>query len=258
MMRSPIPIYDCHGHLGAHPDFPAYKNDPEEMIRVMDLLNIETLAVTSIRACCNDCPRGNAEVDAVLGRYPGRFRGYITVNPSPEGEALRELERWSGFHRPPLIKLHPDLQKYRVDEARCNPIWDYASQSGAVVLVHTWDSDPNCGPLLFPPIARAFPRASIILGHSGVTWRGYHQAIEAALASPNLFLDISGSQSHRTIIEEMVRRVGSSRILFGSDMPYLEAAVSLGRVLTAKIADADKQMILRDNFRRLLREEKPV
>ena len=46
-MRSPVPIFDCHGHLGTHPDFPAWKQASEDMLQVMDLLNIEVLAITS-------------------------------------------------------------------------------------------------------------------------------------------------------------------------------------------------------------------
>ena len=254
-MRSPIPIFDCHGHLGVHPDFPAYKHTAEEMLEVMDLLNIEVLAITSTRACYTDCPRGNAEVDQALRKYPQRFRGYITVNPRPPGEGLRELERWSHFHRPPLIKFHPDLHKYPVNGEAYQPLWDFAHQTRGVVLVHTWESDPNCGPLMLAPIGRSYPHARIVVGHSGVTWRGYEQALEAAEAAPNTYLDITGSQSHRTMLERMVARVGADRILFGSDLPYLEAAMAIGRVLSAKISDQDREKIFRKNFMTLIEED---
>lgn len=251
-MRSPVPIVDCHGHIGVRPDFPAYKTEPSEMVAVMDLLNIEKLAVTSTLACYNDCPRGNAEVAEVLRQFPDRFLGYVTVNPNPAGQALEQLKRYVSFHTPPLIKMHPDLHKYPVHGPNYRPIWDYANQTHAIVLVHTWDSDPNCGPLLLRPIAEEFPNARILLGHAGVTWRGYLQSIEVARQTPNTFLDITGSQSHRTILEYCVNALGPERVLFGSDLPFLEAAVSLGRVLTARISDDAKRAILRDNFLRLL------
>jgi len=251
-VRSPIAIADCHGHLGTHPDFPSYKAEPEEMIAVMDHLNIELLAITSTLACYNDCPRGNAEVAPVIEKYPDRFLGYITVNPNPPGQAVAELEKWSHFHSPPLIKFHPGLHKYPVTGKHYQPIWEYANATGAVVLVHTWDSDPNCGPLLFPAIARAHPHARILLGHSGVTWRGYLQAIEAAESADNLFLDLSGSQNHRLILEHCVQRLGAERILFGSDLPFLEAAMTIGRVLTSNISDTAKEQILRTNFLRMV------
>jgi predicted TIM-barrel fold metal-dependent hydrolase len=254
-VKSPVPIADCHGHLGVHPDFPAYKSSAEEMVRVMDLLNIKILAIASMRGCYTDCVEGNREVAEALRKFPRRFRGYVTVNPYPEGEAVKELERWSGFHTPPLIKLHPYLHHYPVHGRAYWPTWDYANQTGALVLVHTWDSDPDCSPLLVLDVAREFPRARILLGHCGVTWRGTMQALEVAGQTENTFLDIAGSQGHRTVLETMAGRVGPERILFGSDMPYLEAAASVGRVWTARISDAAKEAILRKNFLRLLGEE---
>lgn len=257
-MKSPVPICDCHGHFGVHPDFPAYAQTAEDLVAVMDLLGIELLAVTSTLACYSDCRRGNEEVAALLEKYPRRFRGYVTVNPNPPGEAIAELKRWRAFHTPPLIKLHPDLHQYPVHGPNCQPIWEYADQTRAIVLVHTWDSDPNCGPLLLAPIARQFPQARIILGHAGVTWRGYEQAVEAARSAPNLYLDISGSQSHRTVIEWAASRVGAERILFGSDLPYLEAATSLGRMLAARLTPEEKERIMRTNFLCLLEERGTV
>ncbi len=251
-MRSPVPIADCHGHLGLHQDFPAYKVGPDEMIQVMDLLNIEFVAVSSTLAISNDCPRGNAEVEAVLQRYPERFRGYAAVNPNAPAEALEQLHSFTHFHQPPLIKLHPDVNKYPVNGPNYRGVWDYANQTHAIVLVHTWVSDPNCGPLLLLPVAREFPRVRILLGHSGVTWKGYEQALEVAQSAPNTFLDIAGSQSHRTILEHCVARIGAERLLFGSDIPYLEAAMAVGRVLTARLSDEQKEMILRTNFVRIL------
>jgi uncharacterized protein len=252
-MKSPVPIADCHGHVGVHPDFPACKVSPGEMLEVMDLLNIEILAITSTLACYNDVPRGNAEIAAVLKQHPGRFLGYITVNPNPPGQALEQLQRYSFFHNPPLIKLHPDLGKYPVTGANLRPVWDYAHQTRAIVLVHTWDSDPNCGPLLLERIAREYPRARILLGHAGVTSEGYDKALEVARAAENVFLDISGSQSYRLILEHCIAQIGAERILFGSDMPYLEASVPLGRVMTARISDRDRELIFRENLLRLLK-----
>lgn len=254
MMRSPIPVLDSHGHLRLGVKFP-YKTEPEQMLEVMDSLNIEALAVTASLACWNDCPTGNCEVDQVLRKFGARFRGYITVNPRVPGEALHELERWNHFHSPPLIKIHPSAHQYPVNGPNYAPIWDYANQTGAVVLVHTWDSHPQCSPLLFPAIGRAYPRANILMGHSGVTWRGYEQAQEAAAVAPNLYLELSGSQRNRTMLARCVNRLGAERIVFGSDMPALDPAGTLADVFSAKITDSDKEKILRYNFQRLLGED---
>lgn len=251
MMRSPIPVLDAHGHLRLRVRFP-YKTEPEQMLEVMDALNIESLAVTASLSCWNDAPSGNAEVDDVLRRFGSRFLGYITVNPNVHREPIRELERWKHFHTPPLIKIHPGVHQCPVTSPRYAEVWDYANQTGATVLVHTWDSHATCGPLMFPGIAKAHPHANILLGHSGVTWRGYEQAQEAAAAAPNLYLELSGSQRNRTMLERCVNRLGSERIVYGSDMPALDPAGTLADVFSAHIADSDKENILRYNFQRLL------
>lgn len=253
MIRSPIPVADAHAHIRTQVSFPL-QSEPEDMLAVMDSLNIEFAAVTSSLANRNDVQQGNAIVADVLRRYPSRFRGYVSVNPHVAGEALRELESWAGFHKPPLIKLHPSVQEYPIDGPKYAPIWDYANQTRAVVLVHTWESSPYCGPLRFPPIARAYPRARILLGHSGVTWRGYEQAMEAATTVPNLYLELCGSQRHRIVIARSVERVGTERVLYGSDMPFLEASATLADVICSAVSDESKELILRHNFLRLLEE----
>lgn len=253
MIRSPIPVADSHAHIRADVSFPL-KSEPEEMLAVMDSLNIELAAVTSSLANRNDVFLGNAKVNEVLRRYPTRFRGYVSVSPHVPGEALRELEQWAGFHNPPLIKLHPGVQEYPIAGPKYTPIWDYANEMEAVVLVHTWESSPYCSPLHFSRIGRDFPRTRILLGHSGVTWRGYEQAMEAASDVPNLYLELCGSQRHRTVIARCVERVGATRVLYGSDMPFLEGSSTLADVICAAISDEAKELILRNNFLRLIRE----
>jgi predicted TIM-barrel fold metal-dependent hydrolase len=54
------------------------------------------------------------------------------------------------------------------------------------------------------------------------------------------------------ILERSVESVGAERVLFGSDLPFLEAAMTMAHVLTARISDAAKEAILRSNFLRLL------
>jgi len=54
------------------------------------------------------------------------------------------------------------------------------------------------------------------------------------------------------MIGEAVRGVGADRVLFGSDMPYLEPAVSLGKVLGAKIGEEEMEAILYGNAEAVL------
>jgi len=247
-----VPIFDCHGHFGSWLDFRVYQNSAAEMLAVMDLIGIDRLAISSLDACYCDQRRGNDETYAVAAAHPGRLLAYTVINPNFPELVEEELARWPKQAPRPLIKLHPYLHRYAVTGPNYRAMWEFADRTSAVVLTHTWESDPTCGPLLFEPLARQYPGARIILGHSGVTRKGYAEAIQAARACENLFLDTTGSQSHEGIVEYCVEQVGGHRLLFGSDLPFLEAAVGIGRIAFSRLPDGQKEAVLGLNFKRLI------
>jgi predicted TIM-barrel fold metal-dependent hydrolase len=52
-------------------------------------------------------------------------------------------------------------------------------------------------------------------------------------------------------LERLVRELGDDRVLFGTDMPYLNAGGQIGKVLLARLDDSVKKKILAENSRRL-------
>ncbi len=53
-------------------------------------------------------------------------------------------------------------------------------------------------------------------------------------------------------IEEVCKRFGAHRLLFGTGLPITEAGPSIAQITYAEIPDEDKQLIAGDNLRRLL------
>ncbi len=53
-------------------------------------------------------------------------------------------------------------------------------------------------------------------------------------------------------IEEICRRFGARRLLFGTGLPFTEAGPSIAQITYAEISDADKRSIAGDNLRKLL------
>jgi len=56
-------------------------------------------------------------------------------------------------------------------------------------------------------------------------------------------------------IEEVTRRFGAGRLLFGTGLPLTEAGPSIAQIAYADISDADKRLIAGDNLRSLLKWE---
>jgi predicted TIM-barrel fold metal-dependent hydrolase len=53
----------------------------------------------------------------------------------------------------------------------------------------------------------------------------------------------------------LVKRVGSERLLYGTDMPWFDEFQGVGGILAAEISDEDKRNILYKNAERILGNE---
>ena len=230
-------IIDGHAHLGPYGEFHIPSPDAASMVAMMDLLGIDTTVFSPHLAISSDFAGGNDIAAEVVRRYPSRFIGYVTVNARYPDTVVPELGR--GFDELGLraIKLHPSLNGYSVSDPACEPIWRFAQERGAVVLSHTWESSPLCGPKLFAPLAAKYPGVRFLLGHSGGTTPGRREAIEVVKAHPNVFLETCSSTLMSAELEWMVREVRAERVIFGTDSPWLDTRFILGKVAYADLAD---------------------
>ena len=228
------------------------KNSLEETLETMDYLGVDRLCISSLLGCLCDFKHGNDQVGEAVRRHPNRLIGMTTVNPNYPDEVIAELQRCENLYGMNIAKIHPFCHEYPADGENYREFWQYADQREMIVLSHTWESDATCGPEMFDNIAQDYPHVKIILAHSGVTQEGCEQAIGVARKNKNVYLDTASSQPHIGMIERFVSEVGSSRVLFGSDIPMLEPAAQFGRIAFADITENDKQRILGLNMLKLL------
>jgi hypothetical protein len=131
-------------------------------------------------------------------------------------------------------------------------IYAFAAKRKLLVLSHTWvDGDPHGNVDLFAEVAKDHPEISWLMGHSGGPF-GSRRAVELALKTPNIHLDITLSMCPARQIEYFVGEVGSARVLFGTDNPFIDPRPQIGRVGLAEISRPDKIAIFGANARRLL------
>ena len=142
------------------------------------------------------------------------------------------------------IKLHPVCHKYSLIDYG-NEIFSFASDHSAIVLIH-----PEGNPDYIIPFANKYPNVKFIMAHMGSWDIGTDaNAIEFA-QNDNVYMDTSGIASSKNyVIEAVVSRVGSKRILFGTDT--YACGFQRGRIEYAQISDDDKVNILRKNAEQL-------
>ena len=102
-------------------------------------------------------------------------------------------------------------------------------------------------------IAPHYPNANFVVGHAGNTPIERAQAIAAAQAYPNVYLETCSTFRNPGVIEQLVAEAGADRVLFGSDLPLMDPRPQIGKIITARISDAAKRLVLGDNARRLLK-----
>jgi hypothetical protein len=143
------------------------------------------------------------------------------------------------------IKLHPELHDdYPLDGPGYGPVWEFANARGIPVLVHSYFAgDPL---QVFAEIAEKYQAAQLLLGHSGLDL-GVPKVIELVRRVPNVFLDLTGPATWDGLVEFLTTAVGADRIVFGSDIPFVNAALQLGGCAFARISDEARRLILGEN-----------
>ena len=244
-------VVDVHAHLGPYSLFFIPDPDAATMVDVMDRTGTEVTVVAANRAIQQDAHLGNTQALAAVDAHPGRIAAYAVINPWQDPE--RELERLAADERFVGIKVHPTLHRYPVTGSRYAAVWEFAEATGCPVLSHSEHQSAYDAPVMFQAVAEKYPRASVILGHAGITPAGVDEAIEAAARHESLWLEVCGSQMTAPLIVEMIERVGGHRVLFGSDFPFIDQRMSLGRVIRAPLTEGQRQDVLSGNARRLFR-----
>jgi predicted TIM-barrel fold metal-dependent hydrolase len=244
-------VIDAHTHMGPYFNFHIPNNDAGSMIKVMDRLGVNMACTSPHVGITPDFGMGNDMAVQAMRDYPGRFFGYITVNGNYPEEIVEEIERchdmgMRGF------KIHPSLHGYPADGENLKPMWEYANEEDLPVLSHTWGGDRTCSPEVLGKLAEEYPNVPVILGHSGGTPAGYDEAIAVAKKQENIFLETCCSSVVYGMIERFVREVGADRVLFGSDMPFVNANAQIGKILYARIPDQDKRKILGLNMAEII------
>jgi uncharacterized protein len=248
-------IIDMHCHGGPWHNF----NIPEggsfaSMVHAMDLLGFDTCVCSPHVAIGPGYHEGNRAVMAAADEFPGRILPYVTINPNyPLAEIEAEIAHWHDLGRIKAFKIHPALHGASATHEGYRPAYEYAQAHSLPILSHSWDGDPLGGVPVLASLADRFPNASFIVGHSASSWAIARDGAAATHERPNIYLDLTGSILLRGLLEAMVAEARTDRILFGTDMPFIDPRAGLGRVLNARISDDDKRLILGLTAKRLFR-----
>lgn len=244
-----VQVIDFHGHVGRWDRYGMIA-EPARMLHAMDAAGVDRACVFNIFH--PDGTTGNDLTARFVAQHPERFIGFAYVSPLMPERLLPELRRAFDGLGFAAIKLYPPATPWPFNKRPWEPIYRFADERSLAVILHT-GGEVQSLPRWVSAIAPRYPRAVFVLGHSGNTPAERGQAIAAAQANPNVYLETCSTFRAPGVIEQLVNEAGAGRVLFGSDQPLMDPRSQLGKIITAQISDAAKRQILGDNARRLLR-----
>lgn len=164
---------------------------------------------------------------------------WVVIDPRQE-ETYRQAEKMLSLPKVLGIKIHPDCHGYSILDY-ADGLFSFANEHKAVVLMH-----PQHIPQM-AAFADKYPDMKLIIAHLGSV---EHVDAIANARHGNIYTDTSGMASSRNnVIEYAVKRVGSEKILFGTDTYAF--SFQFGRLALSDLPLQDKENILWKNAVRL-------
>jgi len=186
-----------------------------------------------------------------------RFIGFGSVHPglSPEENRASLLR-----HDLRGVKVHPLFQGFSLDDPGLLEVLDALREDFVAVfhvgLEQKGHPESRATPAMVRRIHDELPGLKIVAAHFG----GYHVYEEAVehLIGTAVHLDTSWPPTlagvGRERMREIVARHGAERIVFATDWPMADPAAEIQAIRDLGLDPADTDLILGENFARLIEE----
>lgn len=239
-------VFDAHAHIGA---------DVDGRTMTADGMRDRMLQAGVYRSIVFPLNDPNAREDFsgpndvlwnAYEEYTDLFVPFFRLNPHRdyEKEFARCVER--GFSG---LKLHPVSQDFELDDPNAVRLFEMATEADLPVLIHAgFAMQRIVEPLL--PTVEAHPELRLILGHAAMV--EVLEAIRAFRDHPNVLFETSVVGLKDLFV--LFGHLDSSRICFGSDIPYGDLPSTLHAALAAAdaagVPDEELPGVLSGNIRR--------
>ncbi len=214
---------------------------------------IDKYMVQSVATTSKQVRSINEFIKRTVDEYPDKMYGLGTLHPESEdlsGDVQHIIEL--GLKG---VKLHPDIQRFKLDDYRCLKIYELCEKYELPVLLHTGDSRYDfSNPNRLIPIIDIYDKLVIIGAHFG-GWSMWEEASELLYDKKNLYVDCSSSfyaLSDEKIVE-IIRRYGAERVLFGADYPMWNPKTEVDRLKSLPLTDEEKEMIFSLNAEKVFK-----
>ena len=195
----------------------------------------------------------NEFIAGEVAKSGGFMTGLGTLHPDSEDikgdiEYLEEL----GLKG---VKLHPDIQGFKIDDYRCLRIYELCEKKGLPVLLHTGDfrydfSNPN----RVKPIITTYTDLIVIGAHFG-GWSIWEEAAKELHGYKNFYVDCSSSFYGLTPQKatELIKLYTADKVMFATDYPMWIPKKEVEFFDSLDLNEEEKELILHKNAEKVFK-----
>lgn len=181
------------------------------------------------------------------------FIGFITLHQDLTDSEVESEINWAIENGLKGIKLHPDFQKFNIDDECAEKFYKFASNK-LPILFHIGDDRYEYSmPSKLVKMAKKYPETTFIAAHFG----GYRCWEESYLYKglKNVYFDTCSSLPFISAkkAKEIIDILGVDKFFFATDFPMWDAKCELERFNQIPLSDKERQMILSENIKKLLK-----
>ncbi len=243
-MPPPI-IIDCHCHAGRGDGFTGPWDTAAPIDRYLRRCTQAGIRRSVIFAAFHsNYVVANREVARLVSARPDRLYGFAFIHASRDRGRVRAMIRQAV-----LVDGFVGIKVHRHDAPISREICE-AAREFRLPLIYDVAGEVTVCELL----AQEYPDVDFIIPHLGSfadDWRAQLALIDHLERHPNVYADTAGTRRF-DLLEQAVRRAGATKLLFGSDGPWLHPAVELTKIRLLGLSGADQVLVLGGNLLRLI------
>lgn len=163
------------------------------------------------------------------------------------------------------LKIHPAEGCFFPNDPVLWPVYQVCQDRNIPIISHSgrWitESVENFAqPVHFTDVLKAFPKLTLVIAHLGAPF--FEESIDLSKKFSNLYFDTSatihgGAGGEEALSDEdavrLIRKIGTDRVMFGSDFPWSHPGQDLKRFVGLKFTEEEKKAILAKNAKRILK-----
>ncbi len=222
----------------------------ENLIKDGKKAGVSRYVVHSVATTAHQVRSINNFIKTEMETYP-EFIGFMTLHQDLTEEEVKNEINWAIENGFKGIKLHPDFQKFNIDDEKVEKFYKYAEK--LPILFHIGDDRYDFSkPERLVKVAKKYPNVTFIAAHFG----GYRCWESASIYKGlnNIYFDTCSSLPFITPekAKEIITMLGVEKFFFATDFPMWDATSELERFNRIDLTEEERQLIFSGNIKRLL------